>query len=539
MIKRIGKSMIKLTNWLLSLFLISLFILFSCTKTTKYDYIIKNGRIVDGTGNPWFKTDVGIKADKIVKIGFIPESHAATYIDASGKVVSPGFIDIHTHTEGVADDPTAQNYITQGVTTVVAGNCGGSKLQLRDFFKKLELQGIALNFGTLLGHNSIRSKVMGNVNRAPTDRELEEMKKILTEEMRAGGLGLSTGLKYLPGAFAKTDEVIELARTASSLGGFYASHLREEGLGIIDAVKEAIKIGEKSNIPVQISHHKIVSVDRWGSSKITLKLIEDARKRGIDVKLDQYPYPATSAGLAILFPAWSLEGSKKEVLERLSNPEIRKKFKKELIYNILHDRGAGSLENIQISRCSRDTKIEGKNIKEILDMRGLKNTLNNGADLILELYAGGYVGAIYHAISEEDMERIMKYPSTMHASDGQVVKMDSGVPHPRNYGSFPRILALYVREKGIMTLEEAIRKMTSLVAGRIGIRDAGIISTGKRADIVIFNPQTIKDKATFTEPHQYPEGIDYVFVNGKIIIDHGNITGELPGRIIYGPGKTY
>ncbi len=517
--------------------LITISIIYSCSGFGKYDYIIKNGKIVDGTGNPWYKADIGITGDKISKIGLIPEEHGRIVIDASGKVVSPGFIDIHTHTDGVADDPTAQNYITQGVTTVISGNCGGSKLQLKDFFKKLESQGIALNFGTLVGHNSIRKKVMGNVNREPTDRELEEMKKILTEEMRAGGLGLSTGLKYLPGAYAKTDEVIELAKTASSLGGFYASHLREEGLGIIDAVKEAIMIGEKSNIPVQISHHKIVSADRWGDSKTTLKLIEDARKRGIDVKLDQYQYPATRTGLGILFPAWAQEGSRDEILERLNNPQIRKKVKEEIIYNIIHDRGGGNLANIQIATYSKDTHIEGKNIKEILEMRGVKNTLENGAEVILELYTGGDVSAIYHAISEEDMKRIMKYPSTMHASDGHIIEMNVGVPHPRNYGTFPQVLALYVRKKGIITPEEAIRKMTSMVASRIGLQDRGMILENKYADIVIFDPAAIQDKATWDNPHQYPEGIEFVFVNGKIVIEYGKITGNLPGKIIYGPGK--
>ncbi len=504
----------------------------------KFDYIIKNGKIIDGTGNPWYISDIGIKKDRIIEIGIIPEEMGKQVIYANNEIISPGFIDIHTHTdEGILENPVAQNYITQGVTTVVGGNCGGSKLNLKDFFKEVESKGISLNFGTLVGHNSIRNKVMGDVNREPTQNELEEMKKILEEEMKAGGLGMSTGLKYIPGAYAKIDEVIELAKVAARFGGFYATHLREEGLGLIDAVKEAIEIGEKANIPVQISHHKVVSVDRWGDSKITIELIENARKNGIDVKADQYPYPATSTGLGVLFPSWSLEGPKEEVIKRLKEPETKKKIKEGIIYNIIHDRGGKDLSNIRIASYSVDKSIEGKNLKEILQMRGISVNMENAAELITELYSKGNADAIYKCLSDEDIERIMQYPSTMHASDGSIIEMGKGVPHPRNYGTFPRVLSLYVREKGLITLEDAIRKMTSLPASRIGINDAGIISIGKRADIVIFNPSKIRDTSTWDNPHQHPEGISYVFVNGEIVVNNGKITGKLPGRIIYGHGK--
>ncbi|NVM03644.1 MAG: D-aminoacylase [Candidatus Helarchaeota archaeon] len=481
---------------------------------------------------------MGIKGDKIAEIGKIPKGRGKKIIDASKKVVSPGFIDIHTHSDRrILEDPTAQNYITQGVTTVIGGNCGGSKLKLRDFFKEIESKKIALNFGTLVGHNTIRKKVMGNHNREPTIEELEEMKRIIEQEMKAGALGLSTGLKYIPGAYSKTREVIELAKVAGKYGGFYASHIREEGLGLIDAVKEAIEIGEKANIAVQLSHHKVVSVDRWGDSKITLELIENAREVGIDVKVDQYPYPATSTGLSVLFPYWSLEGSKEEIKKRLEDPETRKTIKEKIIYNIIHDRGGKDLSNIRIAGYSKDNGLEGKNLKEILEMKGITPDMERAAELILELYSDGNPSAIYRCLSDEDIERIMKYPITMHASDGSIIEMGNGVPHPRNYGTFPRVLSLYVREKGLITLEDAIRKMTSLPASRIGIKDSGIISKGKRTDIVIFDPISIKDRATWDDPHQYPEGISYVFVNGKIVVENGKITGELPGKIIYGPGK--
>jgi len=506
----------------------------NCERLGKFDYVIKNGKVIDGTGNPWYKADIGIIGDKIAEIGLIPEEKGEMVIDAKGKVVSPGFIDIHTHTEGVAKDPTAHNYIMQGVTMVVAGNCGGSRISLKDFFKKLEKQGIALNFASLVGHGSVRDTVMGNEAREPSIEELEEMKKFVEKEMKAGAVGLSTGLEYTPGVYSKTDEIIELAKVVSRYGGFYASHIRDEEAKVVESIEEAIEIGEKANIPVEISHFKIFGVERWGHSKITVRLINEARKKGIDVTVDQYPYTAASTGLVILFPPWALEG--KEWKERIKNPELKKKITEYIIYRIVHEYAGNDLNRIQMANYPEDTSVEGKGLKDILEMKRREITPENAAELVLELILEKN-DAIYHAMSEEDVERIIKNPATMHASDGHITEMNVGVPHPRNYGTFPRVLAEYVREKGIITLEEAIRKMTSMPASRIGIKDAGIILVNKRADIVVFDPLTINDKATFEKPHQYPEGIDYVLVNGEIVVDHGIITGKLPGKIIYGPGK--
>lgn len=504
----------------------------------EFDYVIKNGRIFDGMGNAWYRADIGITGSKIVKIGSISKERGKTVIDATGKVVSPGFIDIHSHADArILDDRTAHNLIAQGITTVVGGNCGGSKINLKDFFKELESGGIALNFSTLIGHNTLRRKVMGNAGREPTAEELEEMKKIVEEEMKAGAAGLSTGLKYQPGSYSRTDEIIELARVTAKYGGFYASHLRDEGLKLFQSMEEAIEIGEKANIPVQMSHHKLVGADMWGKTVTSLRMMEDARKRGIDVKTDQYAYTATSTGITILFPEWALEGEKSEIRKRLDNTEMRKKIIEGIVYNIKHDRGGNDISNITIAGYSEDRSFEGKNLREILEMKKTKPTMENAAELLIELYENGGGSAIYHCLSEEDLVRIMKHPLTMHATDAGVSVFNKGKIHPRYYGNFPRILGLHVRERKDLSLEEAIRKMTSLPASRLGVYDRGIISEGKCADIVIFDPDTIRDKATWDNPHQYPEGIDCVMVNGEIVVEHGNITGKLPGKIIYGPGK--
>ncbi|MFC1558359.1 amidohydrolase family protein [candidate division KSB1 bacterium] len=532
--------MIKVTYRLLSLFLISLFILISCANTTKYDYVIKNGRIVDGMGNPWFKTDIGIKADKIVKIGLIPESHKTTNIDASGKIVTPGFIDIHSHADSrILDDPTAHNMIAQGTTTVIGGNCGGSRLNLEEFFQQIETKGTAVNIGSFVGHGSVRRKVMGNAGREPTTDELETMKNIVEHEMKNGALGLSTGLKYQPGVFSKTNEIISIAKVASRFGGIYVSHLRDEGLKLFESINEAIEIGKKAAIPVEVSHHKAAGAEMWGKTKISLAMMEDARQRGIDVTTDLHPYPATFTGLPILFPAWALEGNKSEILKRLSDKNIRKKVIDGIVFNIQKDRGGNDIRNITIAVCKHDKSIEGKNLKEILEVRSIEPTMQNAAELVIQIYENGNASAVYHCLSMEDVVRILQHPLAIHSSDAGIAEYKKGKPHPRHYGHFPRILAKHVREDGDLELEEAINKMTSMPAWRVGLRDRGIISEGKYADIVIFDPDKIQDKATFQNPHQYPEGIEYVFVNGIITINKGTITGELPGKVILGPGKTH
>lgn len=520
--------------YLIILIVVAEFVYISLKKDA-YDYVITNGKIIDGTGNPWYRGNVAIRDGKIAAIGFVSLEKAKSVIDASGRVVSPGFIDIHTHTDGVAEDPTGHNYIMQGVTTVISGNCGGSELNLKEFLGKLERQGIALNYGTFAGHGSIRDTVMGNDDREPTAKELEEMKEWMARTMKEGALGLSTGLEYTPGAYAKTDEVIELCKVAAEYGGFYATHMRYEGDKVTDAIDESVEIGKKAKIPVEVSHFKVFGVNNWGRSSMTVKMINDARKEGIDITVDQYPYPAASTGLAIMYPKWALEGDSWR--DRLTGEETKDKIKKILAENMKNKYCGNDYNRVQIATFPDDSTYEGKGLADILKMRGEKVTLENAAELVMKLTLVKGTDAVYHAMSEEDVEYIMKNFTTMHGSDGHITQMNVDVPHPRSYGTFPRVLGVYVREKGILRLEDAIRKMTSMPANRIGMRNTGLLTTGKYADIVIFDPETIKDTATFQNPHQYPVGIDYVFVNGEIVVNRGNITGSLPGRVIYGQGR--
>ncbi|MCK5059403.1 MAG: D-aminoacylase [Candidatus Aminicenantes bacterium] len=505
--------------------------------------IIKNGSVIDGLGNKPFRADVGIRRGKIKEIGILAGRKSSKIIDAAGLSICPGFIDLHTHADtNILNHPNGHNYLRQGVTTVLGGNCGGSRYPIGPFLKKIKKKKIALNFCTLVGHNTVRRLVMGNANRKPDEKELEKMLEMVEVAMQEGAVGLSTGLKYMPGAYAETGEIIELAKVVQEYGGFYATHMREEGIGILDSLREAIEIGKAANIPVQISHHKITSVEKWGSSVQTLALVDAARDAGVDVILDQYPYPATSTGLTVLFPPWSLEGTPKECLKRWKDDRVKPRLAAEIKYNIEHDRGGNDLGRIMIARYTPEPELEGLSIRQILEKKNIPVTMEAGVEIIIQLQTQaiveeGDVGVIYFCLSDEDIENIMKYPHTAHASDGGIRTFAVGKPHPRNYGAFPRVFKTYVREKGILSFEEAVRKMTSLPACRLGLKDRGIIKAGYYADITLVDPQQVADTATWQDPHRYPEGIPYVFVNGKIVVKKGKLTGKFPGKVLYGKGK--
>jgi dihydroorotase/N-acyl-D-amino-acid deacylase len=355
--------------------------------------------------------------------------------------------------------------------------------------------------------------------------------------MEEGAFGFSTGLKYLPGTFSEVDEVIALSKISSSYGGFYTSHLREEGLGLIDAVQEAILIGREANIPIVLTHHKVVGKPSWGASVKTLFLVDSANKSGLDIQIDQYPYTASYTGISILIPSWARAGDNKKFKERIADPILRDSIKKEIIYNIMTDRGAGDINRIQFGKVDWMKELEGKTLADWCVMRTLEPSPENGADLVIEAESKGGSGMIFHAMQDEDVDRIMKHPKTMIASDGRLSQPGDGHPHPRAYGTFPRVLGYYVRKKKLLTLEEAIHKMTGLPALRMGLKDRGSIAKNYYADIVIFNPATVKDKSTFEEPHQYPEGILYVIVNGMITVDNGIFTTNRAGNVLYGPAK--
>jgi len=488
-----------------------------------FDLIIKNGTLYTGSGSKAFiQASIAIKGNRIVKIAPKIKSFSKRIIDAKGHIVSPGFIDLHAHLEPLTLDPEAKSHVMQGVTTALGGPDGGGPLPLADYFKELEALGIGMNVGYLVGHNSVRNEIMGMENRAPTDDEMEKMKLLIDANMKAGAFGISTGLKYLPGSFSNVDEVIELSKIASKNGGIYTSHLREEGLGLIDGVKEAILISREANIPVVLTHHKAIGIPMWGASKLTLALVDSARQKNLDIMMDQYPYTASFTGIGVLIPSWALEKNKNiDFAARIANPVLRDSIRKGIVFNLLNDRGGGDLKKIQFGQFGWKPHLEGKTLYDWAILEKLEPNMENGADLVIQAQLHQGAGCIFHVISEEDVRRIMQHPMTMIASDGRLSEPGKGHPHPRAYGTFPRVLGHYAREEKVITLSQALYKMTYLPAQRMGLKDRGLLKVGNFADITIFNPKTIKDKSTFENPHQYPIGIPFVLVNGKVVVDHG------------------
>ena len=498
-----------------------------------YDILIRNGSIVDGTGAPAYPGDIAVSGGKIVKIGDLGGAGAKRVIDANGLTVAPGFIDLHTHADrDIGDNPGVENYLYQGVTTVLAGNCGNSPVNLDEYFRSFDKTGIALNLGMFIGHNSVRAEVMGNDNRAPTDKELVAMEKLVREAMKDGAFGLSSGLIYLPGTYSETGEVVALARVAADQGGIYATHMRNEFDQIIPAIEEAIEIGFEAHIPVQISHYKVADNNMWGESTITLGLVETARQRGLDVAIDQYPYTAGSTGLANVLPAWARAGSKEDFQARLNDPETRARIKADTVKKLNGARAAGDLSRITLASFDGHPEYSGKTMAEVTRMRGLEPTIENGAEVAMDMLYDGQGSAIYFMMVEEDVKRIMQAPFTSIASDGSAVSFGKDVPHLRNYGTFPRVLGRYVREQGILGLEEAIHKMTALPASRIGLTDRGILAEGMVADIDIFDPLTVNDNEDWAHPHRYASGFAFVIVGGVAVIDDGERTRAFPGRVL-------
>lgn len=502
-----------------------------------FDLIIRGARIADGSGNPWFVADIGIRGDTIAAMGKLDGRSATVEIQARGLTAVPGFIDIHSHgRRGIFESPAAENYIRQGVTTIIEGPDGSSPFPIGDFLEKLSRTPVAVNFGLFVGQGTIRSQVVGLENRKADPEELGKMEALVEEAMRAGAFGLSAGLFYIPGNYTPTEELITLARAAGRWGGIYIAHIRDEADGVVESVRETIRIGEEGRLPVQVTHHKIIGRANWGRSAETLRLIEEARARGVDVTLDQYPYTATSTGTAALFPQWAQEGGQEGLLKRLADPVLRGRIKAEVVHRILHDRGAGDPANVVIASCSFDSSLAGKNLAEITKERGREPSLENAAETAIELQQQGGCSAIYHAVREDDVERILEAPFTMVASDGGIPAFGEGAPHPRNYGTFARILGHYVRERRLLRFEDAVRRMSSFPAARLGLRDRGLLRPGMKADIAVLDAGTIADRATFRDPHQYAVGVRHVLVNGKPVLLDGAMTGARPGRVLYGPG---
>ena len=532
-----------------------------------YDVIIRGGHVVDGSGNPWIKADVGISGGRIARIGRLGEAQASRVIDATGQVVTPGFIDMHTHSEyPLLYDGNAQSKIRQGVTTEVVGEVtspgpiegpavGQAKEMLRrynidltwnnldGYFQRLLKSGMSVNVASYVSSCQVRYDVIGYENRPPTADELEKMRQLVASTMEQGAFGLTNALEATCG-YARTDELIELAEVVSRYGGIYATHVRGEGDTVLDSVREAIEIGDKANVPVEVFHLKVAGKNNWGRMPEVAALIEDARARGIDVNANQYPYVAAYHPMLPLLPPWAQEGGVDKTMERLRDPQLRDRIRRNIenglpgwSQNYVQQSGGWQGSVIAGTRTEKNASLAGKTLEELGRIRD-KDPADAFFDLLLDEH--GQVFCMLFMMNEKDVQTALREPWLDIASDGSSLSVEgllgAGHPHPRNYGTFPRVLGHYARDEKVLTLEDAVRRMTSLGAQRLGLKDRGLLREGYWADIVVFDPNRINDKATFATPKQYPEGINYVLVNGHVVIDRGNHTGERPGMALRGPG---
>ena len=508
------------------------------TRDSGYDILFTGGLIVDGLGNDAFVGDLAVRGDRIVAVSGEPldASEAELVIDIDGRVIAPGFIDNHAHVQTeMHEHPLAENFTRQGITSIVASlHSGDQPWPLDEYASSLS---IAPNIAFFAGHNWTRTQVLGLENRAPDSDELQAMRDLVEESMRQGALGFSSGLLYVPGNYAESEELIELAKVASRYGGIYVTHMRNEATGLLDSVNETLRIAEEADIPAHINHHKAVGVTQWGWSEQSLALIDDARERGLDITHDLYPYTASATKSAVLFPQWVLAGGPDAFAERVTDPDQLPQIREEMRDILTYDRTGGDLRRIQFRVLPSDPSYNGKRMADMAADRGLPNSIETGIDLAIELQLVGGFSVIFHAMDEADVIRIMQHPLSRIETDGDPVAYGDGFPHPRSYGAFPRVLARYVRELNVLTLEQAIMKMTSMSADLYSLSDRGRLEAGRYADLVIFDADTIEDQATFTDPHRYPIGIDHVLVNGEFIIRRGALTGERPGRWLRGPAR--
>lgn len=521
-----------------------------------FDIVITNGRVIDGTGTPWFYADVGIRGEKIAAIGNLSEAAARLRVDARGRVVCPGFIDVHTHAdEDLYRLPRAENFIRDGVTTIVSGNCGGSPRDVAAFFANLRKRGVALNVATLYGHNTILRAVKGDAAGDLSVEQMQRARAMIDQAMRDGAVGLSTGLIYTPGKWSSTEEIIELAKVAASYGGIYASHMRNEGGGIMAAIDEALRIGREAGCRVQISHFKLPTdyADRVGGSDATLARVMAARDAGQEVWLDQYPYTASSTTINTLLPDDLLEDGAEAARKKLADPQQLAGVLEQMRKQHEEARGRKSMAFAVIASCRAHPEYVGKNLQQVARMRKLSPTTQLVRDAsasddatavtmedqyraIIDIYLSGGASCVFHTMDETQVENIMRHTLVGIASDSGVREFGSGAPHPRGYGTNARVLGHYTRERKLFPLHEAIRKMTAMPATAFRFSDRGILRPGFAADVVIVDPDRVIDRATFEQPHAYSEGIDTVIVNGRLVLNEGEMTGELPGVPIVGPG---
>lgn len=496
-----------------------------------FDVLVRGGTVVDGTGGARQRADVGIRGGRIAAVGQLTAATATTVVDATGKIVAPGFIDVHTHADELADHPAAEHFARMGVTTVIAGNCGSSPTDVAGAFSTIRTTGAAINFATFVGHNSVREAVMGTARRAPTADELSKMEALVAKAMADGAVGFSTGLQYVPGTYADTDEIVALAKVAAKSGGVYASHMRNEGTELEAAVAETLLIGEKAGMAVQVSHLKVDAPSRWGASAKALAMIDAARAKGMRVMADQYLYDAASSNLGIRFPSWVLEGGQPEIDKRLDDQKTWLRIKEEM-RKLIRERGLENYSFARIANYAADTTLNGLTIPEVAQkLKGSKELDAQFETMRAMLRAGG-ASMVYAFMGDDDITRILKHPMVAIASDSGLNTLGKGVPHPRGYGNAVRALGLYVREKHVISLEEAVRKMTSLPASQFGFTTRGTVAEGFVADLVVFDEATVTDRATYDKPHQYPDGLSDVLVNGVPVVTRGAQTTARPGQIV-------
>jgi len=527
-------------------------------KPDVYDVIIHGGRVLDGAGNPWIYAEVAIRGDRIVKIGRNLQGRAKREIDAKGFIVAPGFIDMHTHSDlTLLVDGDAQSKIRQGVTTEILGEaasvapvCPASRQETeasdadlnikRDwtdfdgYFRRLMKQGTSVNVGSYVAGGTIRACGMGFDMRGPSAAELEKMERLVAEAMQQGALGLATGMIYPPNSYAKTEELVELAKVAAHYGGIYTTHMRSEGSNLLAAIQENITIADQAHIPVHILHLKASGIQNWGRMKDAVQMIAEARGRGLEISADQYPYIASSTGLATQLPQWAQDGGTQKLVERLNDPSERARIRETVVTSMSDP----NKMLVASARGETNHKFEGHTIAEVSQMRH-----EDPVDTVLNLLPEekGRVGMVYFTMAEDDLRYAMRQPWVSIGSDGSAMQPDGLLgrdkPHPRSYGTHARVLGRYVREEHVLSLEDAVRKMTSLAAEHLGVHDRGLLAEGYHADIVVFDPGQIGDAATFVNPHQFAIGIEYVLVNGKVVIAGGKHTGAKPGQIVYGSGR--
>ena len=519
--------------------------------------VIRNGRIIDGTGNAWFYGDVLIKGSTIAAVGKVEPGSDAQVIDAAGLVVAPGFIDVHTHADEGAIGSLGENFIRDGVTTIVTGNCGGSTTSVGEYFARLRAKGSTLNVATLIGHNSVLREAKGDAAGDMTPQQMEAARGIVRQAMHDGAVGLSTGLIYKPGTYSKTEEIIELAKASAEFGGIYATHMRSEGTEILSAIDEALRIGREANCRVQISHFKLPAdiARKLGGARFTLGKVAAARDAGLEVWMDQYPYTASSTSISTMLPDWVLENGAEEAKKLLQDEKGLARVLESMKENYEIKRPRKSLAYAVISSCKAHPNYVGRNLYEIAQVMKLKKEKGGDVELlsanpeklppvsmeeqyraVIDIYLAGGAGCVFHSMAEPEVEEILRHPLVSIASDSGIREFGTGQPHPRGYGTNARVLGVYVRERKVITLEDAIRKMTSQPATAFRLRDRGLLREGFAADVVVFDPAAVIDKATFEQPHAYAEGFRYVIVNGHVVLNPEGMTDARPGVPVLGHG---